>query len=154
MRYGLGRPIGYAAALELRAGYLDGGVYEADLRPLGLALRCSALVSVTGGVGIGGIRSNSATHAVGELAAEKPAGPLHLIARASVGWRLGGPRYAGDAHGVADELSAQLGLRLGRDHRWGAYVAGKGPFVALTYRDLGGAELFGLALGFDAFAAR
>jgi hypothetical protein len=89
-----------------------------------------------------------------ELDGELPAGPVRLIARASLGWTLGGPGYRGDAHGVADELTAQIGVRLGREHAWGDYLAGRGPYLALGYRDLGGGELFGLALGFDAFAGK
>jgi len=77
-----------------------------------------------------------------------------LLACGSLGWVLGAPGYATDAHGVADELTALVGVRLGRDHAWGDYRAGHGPYLALTYRDLGGAELFGLALGFDTFAGK
>jgi hypothetical protein len=89
-----------------------------------------------------------------ELAGELPAGPLGLLARAGLGWALGGPGYTSDAHGVADELTAQVGIRIGRERRWGDYRAGRGPYLALGYRNLGGAELFGLALGFGAFAGK
>jgi hypothetical protein len=60
----------------------------------------------------------------------------------------GGARYAGDAFGVADEATALIGLRLGRDvGYWGRVRAGAGPFVALTYRNLGGTDVWGVALG-------
>jgi glyoxylase-like metal-dependent hydrolase (beta-lactamase superfamily II) len=147
---------GYVVGADVRAGYLHGGVYELDAHPIGLALRDAAggMLTLTGGAGVGGVRSTTASHAVVELAGELPAGPLRLLARGSVGWALGGPAYAGDAHGIADELTAQVGVRLGRDLPWGDYHAGRGPYIALGYRDLGGAELFGLALGLDAFAGR
>ena len=84
-------------------------------------------LALTGGAGIGGVR---------------------LLARASLAWRLGGDEYAEDALGLADEASALVGLRLGPDiGYWSSVRAGAGPFIALTYRNLGGAELWGVALG-------
>jgi glyoxylase-like metal-dependent hydrolase (beta-lactamase superfamily II) len=147
---------GYVVGADVRAGYLDGGVYELDAHPIGFALRDAGggMLTLTGGVGVGGVRSNTASHAVVELAGELPAGPLRLLARGSVGWAVGGPGYAGDAHGIADELTALIGVRLGRDRTWGDYRAGRGPYVALGYRDLGGAELFGVVVGADAFAGK
>jgi glyoxylase-like metal-dependent hydrolase (beta-lactamase superfamily II) len=151
-----GPGLGYALGAELRGGYQGGGIYEADAHPIGVALRDAAgrFVAVTGGAGLGGVRGNAASHAVVELAGELPVGPLRLVARGGLGWALGGPAYAGDAHGVADELTALIGVRLGGERGWGDYRAGHGPFVALGYRDLGGAELFGLALGFEVFAGK
>jgi glyoxylase-like metal-dependent hydrolase (beta-lactamase superfamily II) len=154
---GRGGPgVGYMFGADVRAGYLDGGIYEADAHPLGLALRAQAggVVMATGGIGIGGIRSNTASHALVELAGELPAGPLRLLARGSVGWALGGPGYMRDAHGIADELTALVGVRLGRDRAWGDYRAGHGPYLAVTYRDLGSAELLGVALGVGVFAGK
>jgi len=151
-----GPGFGLAFGVDLRAGYFHGGVYEADAHPLGVALRSAAgaAVTLTGGAGLGGNRSDTASHALIELTGELPAGPLRLLARGSLGWALGGPDYTADAHGLADELSALIGVRFGRERAWGDYRAGRGPFVALTYRDLGGAELFGIALGLDAFAGK
>lgn len=151
-----GPGIGYAFGADARAGTLDGGIYEADAHPLGLALRAAdgGIVMVTAGIGIGGIRSNTASHAVVELTGELPAGPIRLLARGSLGWALGGPAYAADAHGAADELTALVGIRLGRDRAWGDYRAGHGPYLAVTYRDLGGAELLGVALGVGVTAGK
>jgi len=151
-----GPGVGYAFGGEVRGGYRDGGTIEADAHPLGLALRSAAggFAMVTGGLGVGGVRGNTASHAIVELAGELPAGPVRLLARGGLGWALGGPAYASTARGGADELTALLGVRLGRDDAWGDYRAGHGPYLAFTYRDLGGAELFGVALGFDAFAGK
>lgn len=142
--------LGYLAGVDLRGGALDGGFYEADAHLAGLALRgrAGALLSATAGLGVGGLRSASATHAPVELAAELPVGPARLLARAALGWRLGGPAYPDEAVAGVDELTASLGLRLGRDLRyWGSVTAGAGPFLAVTYRNLGGAELLGLSFG-------
>ncbi|HEX2688785.1 MAG TPA: MBL fold metallo-hydrolase, partial [Kofleriaceae bacterium] len=120
-RGGLGA--GFALGADARAGYLDGGVYEADAHPLGLALRAGdgGGVMATAGAGLGGTRGNLASHAIVELSGELPAGPLGLVARGSLGWALGGPAYPSDAHGAADEITALIGVRLGRDRAWGDY---------------------------------
>jgi hypothetical protein len=159
LRLGAGRGglgAGYLGGVDLRAGYEHGGVYEADAHVAGLALRGSSgsFVAVTGGIGIGGLRGGTATHVPVELSGELAAGPVRLLARGGLGWRLGGARYAADAHGVADELTALIGVRLGADDRyWSAVSAGAGPYIAATYRDLGGAELWGLALGLELWGA-
>lgn len=153
LRAGRGRGAlgaGYHGGLDLRGGRLDGGHLEADAHLLGLALRGrgGALVAVSGGIGVGGVRGLGATRAPLELAVELPLGPTRALARAGLAWRLGGVRYADDVRAVADEASAAVGVRLGRDRRyWTEVVAGGGPFLVLTYRDLGGAELYGVAVG-------
>lgn len=43
---------------------------------------------------------------------------------------------------------ALLALRVGRDRGyWRTVRAGAGPFVALTYRNLGGGDVLGVAIG-------
>jgi hydroxyacylglutathione hydrolase len=147
---------GYVIGADARVGYLNGGIYEADVHPLGVALRAASggFVMISAGAGLGGLRSTTASHAIVELSGELPAGALRWLARGSLGWALGGPAYAGDAASLADELTALVGFRLGSDHAWGEYRAGHGPYLALTYRDLGGSSLVGVALGFDAFAGK
>ncbi|MEO7736338.1 MAG: alpha/beta hydrolase, partial [Kofleriaceae bacterium] len=149
LRFATGRTLGYTGGVDLRAGYLDGGRYEVDGHLLGLAARHGgAMIALTGGIGIGGLRGAGATHVPIELALEAPLGPTRVLARAGLGWRLGGARYAGDAFGLADEATALLGLRVGRDRGyWSTVRAGAGPFVALTYRNLGGGDVLGVALG-------
>jgi alpha-beta hydrolase superfamily lysophospholipase len=154
LRAGFGRAtplgLGWTGGLDVRGGYLDGGLLEADAYPLGLALRArgGAQLAITAGIGLGGPRGIGATHLPIEAAVELPLGPVHVLARAQVGWRLGGDEYAGDAFGIADEAGGVLGLRLGRDRRyWATTAAGAGPFVAVTYRNLGGADVWGVALG-------
>jgi len=149
LRFGTGAHVGYTGGIDLRAGYLAGARYEVDGHLLGLAARSGAMtISVTAGAGIGGLRGAGATHLPVELALEAPLGPTRLLARAGLGWRLGGARYAGDAFGIADEATGLVGLRIGRDHSyWSTVQAGAGPFLAVTYRNLGGADVWGIALG-------
>jgi acylglycerol lipase len=149
LRLGTGAHVGYTGGIDLRGGYLSGARYEADAHLLGLAVRSGATtLSLTAGVGIGGLRGAGATHLPVELALEAPLGPTRLLARAGLGWRLGGAAYADDAFGIADEATALAGLRLGRDHGyWSTVRAGAGPFLAVTYRNLGGVDVWGVALG-------
>lgn len=149
----------YAGGIDLRAGAFPNGpgaLYEADLHALGVGLhtRGGALIAITGGIGIGGVRGASATHLPVELSLEAPVGPLRALARGGIGWRVSGDRYVTDAHGLADELSGLVAIRLGGDHRyWSRVVAGAGPYVGVTYRDLGGVEFYGVALGVDMWGA-
>jgi alpha-beta hydrolase superfamily lysophospholipase len=149
VRFALGGPIGYAAGLDVRGGYFDGGHYELDGHLVGVAARLAgATILLTGGVGVGGFRSNSATHLPVELSLEAPLGPTRVLARVGLGWRLGGPQYADQVLGFADEATALVGVRLGRDlHYWDHVRAGAGPFLAGTYRNLGGTNVWGIAIG-------
>lgn len=153
LRLGLGRALaglGYHAGLDLRAGTQEGANYEATAHLLGLALRGAAgsSLALTTGLSLGGPRGATATSAPLELSLEAPLGPARLLARTALAFRLGGDAYADDALGPAAEASALLGLRLFPDHHyWASTVAGAGPFLAVTYRNLGGASFWGLALG-------
>lgn len=154
LRLGAGRAtplgLGWTGGLDVRGGYLDGGFFEVDAYPAGLALRGAGgtTLGIAAGVGVGGLRGASATRVPVEAALELPLGPVHVLARASIAWRLGGPAYMSDALGVADEAGGALGVRVGRDRRyWPTATAGAGPFVAVTYRNLGGGEVWGVALG-------
>ncbi len=150
LRVGAGRAhgLGYHGGVDL---HLEnrGGDPSAELAVLGLALRTArgALIAVTAGAGIGGLRDGWAPRLPVGVELELPLGPTRLLARASIAWGLGGHAYADHAL-LGDENAALLGLRLGRDRRyWGSVIAGAGPFLAVTYRNLGGAELWGLAIG-------
>ncbi|MCE9572858.1 MAG: lysophospholipase [Deltaproteobacteria bacterium] len=150
LRVGAGRAhgLGYHGGLDVQ--FDDRTTAPAlELAALGLALRTDggALVAVTAGAGIGGLRGGWAPRLPVGVELELPLGPTRLLARASIAWRLGGHAYADHAL-LGDENAALLGLRLGRDRRyWGSVIAGAGPFLAVTYRNLGGAEAWGLAIG-------
>jgi alpha-beta hydrolase superfamily lysophospholipase len=149
LRIGTGESFGYTGGIDLRGGAFDGARYELDGHLVGVAVRRGATTaSLTTGLGVGGLRGAGATHLPVELALEAPLGPTRLLARAGLGWRLGGAAYAGDAFGIADEVTALAGLRLGRDQAyWSTVLAGAGPFLAVTYRNLGGVDVWGVALG-------
>jgi acylglycerol lipase len=151
MRLGFGQTegLGFVAGLGLRAGALNGGYFDIDAAAgMLLRCRCGTLLSATTGVAIGGPRGGSSTYVPVELAAEVPTGALRLIARTAVGWSISSETYAKKALGLGDEFTALAGVRFGRDVAyWGSVTSGAGPYLALTYRNYGGAELFGLAVG-------
>jgi hypothetical protein len=123
---------------------------------LGLAIHTpdGLLVAATGGLGIGGLRGIHAYQIPMELTIEMPFGPLRFLGRAALGWRVAGPYYGNKAFGGADELGLLFAIRLGRDvPYWAKAVAGSGPYLGASYRNLGGSELYGIALGVDLFGA-
>jgi acylglycerol lipase len=149
IRIGVGR-VGYVGGLDLRAGYLDGGSFDGELHPLGFGVRGAAghSIAVTGGVGLARGGGATSTQAPIEAALELPLGPVHVLARAAVAWRLSGPDLVDDGLSLGDEARALVGLRLGRDHQyWPGTVAGAGPFAAFSYRNIGGDAIVGIAIG-------
>lgn len=149
VRIGIGR-VGYSGGLDVRAGYLDGGFATADLHAAGLAIRSGggASLALTGGAGVRRAGGATTTSAPIELALELPLGPVHVLARAGLAYQLTGDELADDALGIADEARGLVGIRLGRDQRyWPGTAAGAGPFLAITYQNIGGGELLGVALG-------
>jgi hypothetical protein len=150
-RFGIGESTGYFGGFDVRAGDLDGAHVDVDVHPVGIVFRAhgGGFLALTAGVGFGGVRGLGATHLPVELSVEFPVVGARVLFREALGWRLGGAHYASDVAGFADEVTALFGVRLGRERAWGKVTAGTGPYVAATYRNLGGTELFGIALGFD-----
>lgn len=152
-RFGFGpsRRLTYYGGLELRAGARNGFRYEATAHLLGLATRTrSTLLAVTGGLSLSNLRDSAALSAPVELSFETSLGPTRLLARAAASWAVTGDDAPSSALGAteASELSALVGLRLFADHSyWATTAAGAGPYLAVTYRNLGGDKLYGLSLG-------
>lgn len=143
------RRIGYVGGVDLRAGYSDGPLLAGDLHAVGLGARSAGGTSIalTGGVGARRAGGSTTTLVPVELALELPLGAVHVMARAQLGFHLSGAT-TGDGIGPADEARALLGLRIGRDARyWPGTAAGAGPFLAATYANVGGTDVFGIALG-------
>lgn len=152
-RFGFGpsRRLTYYGGLELRAGARNGFRYEATAHLLGLATGTrTTLLAVTGGLSFSNLRDSAALSAPVELSFEASLGPTRLLARAAASWAVTGDDAPSSALGAteASELSALVGLRLFADHSyWATTAAGAGPYLAVTYRNLGGAKLYGLSLG-------
>jgi hypothetical protein len=155
LRQGFGR-VGWLGGLDLRAGSESGFRWEADAHPLGFGARVGhAQLGLTGGIGLLGLDGTTFAHVPAEVLVELPAGPLRLMANASLAWRLneGGPGTR--ALGLADEARAFAGVRLGRDLRyWADVSAGQGPFLGVTYSRRDDATLWGISLGIDLWGAR
>lgn len=149
VRIGFGR-IGYVGGIDVRGGYLDGGVFDAELHALGIGVRgeTGRSLALTGAAAVAREAGSARMRAPIEAAIELPAGPVHLLARAAIAWHLYGPALDDEAFGVADEARGLLGIRIGRDlGYWPGTAAGTGPFVAVSYRNVGGAEIVGISLG-------
>jgi acylglycerol lipase len=155
LRQGVGRT-GWLGGIDLRAGGEGGFRWEADAHPLGLASRSGALqVGLTAGVGARGIDGVTVARSPAELMFEAPLGPVRVLSRGALAWRWnhGGPGTS--TLGLADEASAFVGVRVGRDTRyWQDVHAGGGPFLGGTYTRRDGLDLWGLALGVDLWGAR
>mgnify|MGYP001588553950 CR=1 FL=1 len=153
-RLGVGGPLGYAGGIDLHGGYFTRARYEADLHALGIGFHSgSTSIALTGGIGCGGLRGAGAIRAPIELAVELALGPTRLLARGGLAWGVRGSDYKEEGR-FADEASALIGLRFGRDVRyWSTVHAGAGPFLAGTFRDLGGEQIFGIALGGELWGA-
>lgn len=153
-RHGFGK-IGYVLGFDTRIGGLSGFRWLADLHAIGFGARFGSFQAMlTGGMGGRGFDGTNLLRAPVEITVESGAGPLRLLARGGVAWKItsGGPGTS--ALGFADEATALVGARLGRDRRyWQDVHAGGGPFLGLTYSRLGAVDIFGLALGMELWGA-
>jgi acylglycerol lipase len=154
LRQGIGR-IGWLGGLDARIGSEAGFRWEADAHLLGLGARLGKhQLGLTGGIGARGIDGFTVVHAPTELGVELALGPVRTLARGGLGFRInhGGP--GSSVLGVADEATALVGVRLGRELAyWADVAAGQGPFLAGTYARRDGVELWGIALGLDLWGA-
>ena len=154
LRQSIGR-IGYLGGLDLRAGSESGFRWEADAHALGFGARSGTWqLGLTGAIGARGIDGTTTVRVPAELDVEGSLGPMRLLSRVALGWRLnhGGPGTS--VLRIADEANALLGLRLGRDvHYWSDVHAGGGPFIAATYSRRDGYDLVGVALGLELWGA-
>ena len=148
----LGRDIGYHAALELR---VRDGLGVAVL-PVGVAARIGRAgeIALSAGASAGWPAGWSVVEVPAELSLELPVGPAHLIARATAGWIVHGARPPTQAFGIADELDAMVGVRLGRDRAyWSQVSAGSGPFVGATWSRIADVDVWGVAFGIQLWGA-
>ncbi|MBS2018343.1 MAG: lysophospholipase [Deltaproteobacteria bacterium] len=153
-RDGFGK-IGYLAGIDLRIGGLSGFRWLADAHVAGLVVRSGTFqLGLSGGIGGRGFGGTNLVRTPVELSIEGGVGPLRLLSRAGLAWKLneGGPGTG--ALSIADEATAFLGARLGADRRYWADVhAGGGPLLGVTYARFGGVDVFGVALGLELWGA-
>jgi glyoxylase-like metal-dependent hydrolase (beta-lactamase superfamily II) len=154
-RYGVGRTLGYIGGLDLRGGVFGTSFLEADAHVVGAFWRASRgdVISLTSGIGFGGLHGTRTTDIPLELSVDVPLGPVHMFEWFRLAWQIGGTPYpAKTSLGIGDEMTDLFGVRLGRDRHWGKVLAGLGPYLAARLDDIGGTKVYGLALGLDLWA--
>jgi hypothetical protein len=154
---GEGKTVGFHAGIDLAAGSTVGGggfAYDVALFPLGVGVRAGKTGVIAVGTGVGamgaiGTLDDAVTLPI-ELNAELGGGRVRLLARARAAYVAGAPdRHDGAPSApFADELDAQLGLRIG--HRYNDYVpSGNGYFAGIAFRELMGARYAGIVIGYS-----
>ena len=148
----IGRAVAWHADLALRVR--DGvGV---EVLPAGAATRLgrAGQLAVAAGVAAGWPARWSDVRVPVQLSLDLPLGPTHLLARAQAAWVVAGVSPPTRALGVADEVGAVVGLRLGGDRDyWMRVSAGAGPFVGATWSRRGDVDVWGVAVGVHAWGA-
>lgn len=156
--------VGYHAGFDLAAGATirDGGfAYDVALFPVGVAVRGGATGVFTIGAGVGAIGAtgtlDDAVTVPVEASAEFGRG-WRVIARARAAYVAGAAARQSAAPSIpfADELDAMLALRFGRRRDrarfalgHGTFPMGNGYFVGAAYRELAGARLLGVTIGYS-----
>lgn len=153
-----GKRFAYHAGLDLAAGGTIGGggfAYDVALFPLGVALRLGR----TGIVALGtGVSASGATGTLDdavalpvELTAELGGGRVRLLVRGRASYvaAADGRQDGAPSTGLADELDATLGVRVGRHYEDFGFPSGNGYFAGVSYRELAGARFIGLVIGYS-----
>jgi acylglycerol lipase len=154
---------GWHLALDARVAG-NPKVEAANLYPLGVGLRIGdGQVALGGGIGRHSNFATSAWVVPVRLAVDQPLGPVHLLARATLTFRVSGDEARETSALGSHNASALVGVRLGADiPYWSRLVAGRGLFLAAIFEQLPAPAgtpspdpitAFGLAFGFDLWAA-
>jgi len=148
---------GFHAGIDLAAGSTlrgAGFAYDVALFPLGLALKLGGTSFITLGTGVGAMgavgRLDDAVTLPIELDFELGGGDIRLLGRGRASYVAGadGRQDGAPSTKLADELEAQLGVRVGGHYN--DYVpSGNGYFVAVAYREMLGARYVGAVIGYS-----
>jgi hypothetical protein len=142
---------GAAGSSIRRAGF----AYDVALFPIGAVLRLgeTSIIGVGAGIGLSGAVGtlDDAVTLPLEALAEIGGGRLRLLARGRASFVAKADARQGGAASTqrVDELEAMLGLRIGRHYDSFGFPSGNGYFVAVSYRELEGAQLAGITLGYS-----
>ncbi len=151
----LGSRLAYCAGFDANAGGGDAAFsYEANLYLLGGGVRLgkAAQLAVCAGIGLSG--------AAGALPFSWQV-PVEASLSFDIGrrvrpsvwargvWLLGSSlrRDGSSSLDQVDELSASVGLRVGKQRRWGRVHTGNGYYVGLTYTEQAAAKFVGVTIG-------
>jgi hypothetical protein len=148
---------GFHAGLDLAGGSTIRGAgfaYDVALFPLGIGVRLGRTGVVAIGTGVGAVgaigRLDDAVTLPVELTVELGGGRLRVLARARAAYLAGadGRQDGAPSTKLADELDAQLGLRIG--HHYEDYApSGNGYFAGVAYREMLGSRYVGAVIGYS-----
>lgn len=142
---------GAAGSSIRRAGF----AYDVALFPVGVVLRLgqTSIIGLGAGVGLSGAVGtlDDAVSLPLEALAELGGGRVRLIARGRVAFiaKADGRQDGAPSTQRVDELEAMVGLRIGRHYESFGFPSGNGYFAGISYREIGGAQLAGITLGYS-----
>lgn len=155
---GTNASVAYHVGIDLAAGSTlrDAGfAYDVALFPVGVIVRANKTWIFGLGAGLGasgavGTLDDAVTLPV-EAIAELGDGGLRLLARGRFSYVAASERRQSAAASVpfADELDATLGVRIGKHYEDYGFPSGNGYFVGASYRELGGARMLGVTIGYS-----
>ena len=156
----VGRGLGWAPSFDLGlgGGVRGGFLYGFELRLLGVGTRLgrTGLLVLSAGGGLGGVTARvpfSWTLPVQARVELDLSKQLRLVAWSQSLWTLSHARRGGTRAPLGDELSAGLGIRVGRRVNFWAGSVGDGTYVGLTYAEQLGTRFVGAVLGYGLSAA-
>lgn len=155
---GTNASVAYHVGVDLAAGSTlreAGFAYDVALFPVGVVVRANRTWIFGIGAGIGasgavGTLDDAITLPV-EAVAELGDGALRLLARGRFSYvaSASARQSAAPSAPFADELDATLGVRFGKHYEDHGFPSGNGYFLGASYRELGGARMLGLTVGYS-----
>lgn len=153
-----GGSVGYHAGIDLAAGSTisrGGFAYDVALFPLGIGVRFGETSFVAFGTGVGAMGAvgtiDDAVTLPLEVNAELGGGPVRVLARARASYVAGASGRHDGAPSIpfADELDAQLGVRVGAHGHADGFPWGNGYFLGAAYREMAGSRYLGVVIGYS-----
>ena len=137
-----GGRVGYHAGIDLAAGSTisrGGFAYDVALFPLGIGVR------------FGETSIDDAVTLPLEVNAELGGGPVRVLTRARASYVAGasGRHDGAPSLPFADELDAQLGVRVGAHGHADGFPWGNGYFIGAAYREMAGSRYLGVVIGYS-----
>ena len=153
---GSGR-VGYHAGIDLAAGSTisrGGFAYDVALLPLGIGVRFGETSFVAFGTGVGAMGAVGTIDDAVTLPLDVTAeagGSVRVLARVRAAYVAGAAGRHDGAPSIpfADELDAELALRIGAHGHADGFPWGNGYFIGAAYREMAGSRYLGVVIGYS-----